>query len=100
MRPSERKIFYLAIYLIPQKDKKLEQYVTDTLPENSVIKPYNSSNRHYAQRYVYRHTQPQGYSVNQSKSLHCLPKCPFIWEAHGLGYFTDDAQRAAVLTVK
>lgn len=42
----------LAIYLILQKDKKLEQYVTDILSENSVIKPYNSSNRHYTQSYA------------------------------------------------
>lgn len=33
VQTSERKILYLGIYLIPQKDKKLEQYVTDTLPE-------------------------------------------------------------------
>lgn len=47
----------------------------------------------------FRHRQPRGYSLNQNKGLHCLPKCTFIWEAHGLGRITDGAQRAAALTV-
>lgn len=43
----------------------------------------------YPELCQFRHIQPWGYSLNQNKGLHCLPKCTFIWEAHGLGHFTD-----------